>query len=82
MEYSYTVPCVGAEEFVECVHVRHDGEGKWELLQWLCQCGYDYAIDHEWAHLMGYQFVFLEVDVFAGRGEVEAGFSCAKKVKL
>jgi len=82
VEFPYTVPCVGAEVFVECMYVRHDGEGEWELLRWRCECAYDYAIDHEWAHQVGYQFVFHEVDVFAGRGEVEAGFSRAKRVKL
>ena len=41
-----------------------------------------YAVDHEWALQVGYRFVFLEVDIFAGHGEVQAGFSRAKRVKL
>jgi len=82
VEFSYTVQCVGVEVFVECRYVCHDGKGEWELLWWRCEYAYDYAIDQEWAHQVGYQFVFLKVDVSAGRGEVEAGFSRAKRVKL
>jgi len=73
---------VGAELFVECMYVRDDGEGEWELLRWRCECAYDYAIDHEWAQLVRYRFILFKVDVFAGRGAVEAGFSRAKRVKL
>jgi hypothetical protein len=34
--------------------VCYDGEGKWELLLWRCESGYNYAIDHESAHPVGY----------------------------
>ena len=82
MEFSYTVPFVGAEVLVECMYVRHDCEGEWELLRRRCEFAYDYPTDHVWAHQVGYRFVFLEVDVIAGCGEVEVGFSRAKRVKL
>jgi hypothetical protein len=73
---------VGATVLVECMYESHDGEGEWERFQWRCECAYDYAIDHEWAQQVGYRLVFLVVNVFAGRGVVEAGFSRAKRVKL
>jgi hypothetical protein len=82
MEFSYAVPLVGAEVFVKCMCVCHDGEGEWELLRWRCECAYDYAIDHECAHQVGYWLVFFEVDIFAGRGEAKTGFSRAKRVEL
>jgi hypothetical protein len=47
VEFSYSFPCVGANVFIECMYVNHDGEGEWELLRWRCECAYDYAIDHE-----------------------------------
>jgi len=64
------------------MYVRHDGKGELELLWKRCESAYDYAIDHGWAHQFGYGFVLFEVNIFAGRGEVEAGFSLAKYVKL
>jgi len=82
VEFSYTVPCAGAEVCVECMYVRHACKAKWELLQWRCECVYDYSIDPEWAHQVGYWFVVFEVDILAGHGAVEACFSSAKRVKL
>jgi hypothetical protein len=54
VEFSYAVPCVGAEVFVKYMYVRHDCEREWELLRWRCVYAYDYALDHDWAHQVGY----------------------------
>jgi len=41
VKFSNTDPCVGAEVFLECMYVRHDGEGEWELLRRRCEYAHD-----------------------------------------